>query len=59
MVMNMEIRLYHSLNDFSKGKYFLCSKVVSPDTFDFSSALSVFKSIYGINVIVCFVCVNL
>lgn len=55
----MEIRLYHSLNDFSKGKYFLCSKVVSPDTFDFTSALNVFKSIYGINVIVCFVCVNL
>ena len=52
----MEIRLYRSLSLWSERKHFFCAKVECPDTFDFSSAKVVFKSIYGSNVVFEVVC---
>lgn len=53
----MEIRIYKDLDLFSKGKYLYCVRVDIVDAFDFNSALSVFRSIYGSKVVISFVCV--
>ena len=53
----MEIRIYASLECFRSGKVLYCHRVSDPDNFSFSDCLSVFRSLYGSNVIVVFVCV--
>ena len=52
----MEIRVYSCLENFSRDKRLFCSRVECPDAFSYSSALEVFKSIYGKCVVV-FICV--
>ena len=44
---DMEICIYRNFDDRAKGKRLFCSRVECMDTFDFNSAVSVFKSIYG------------
>lgn len=53
----MEIRIYRSLKHFNESKTLYVSRVDCPDAFDYASALSVFRSIYGIGIVVVFVCV--
>lgn len=53
----MEIRIYNNMDSFSRGKYFYCARIECPDAFNFSSALDVFRSIYGTDVIIVFLCV--
>ena len=53
----MEIKVYFSLDCMIKNKTAYSSKVSDPDSFSFGSALSVFRSIYGKDCIVVFVCV--
>ena len=48
----MEIRLFRSLEDMSKGKHFLCVRVENPDCFEFDKTLSVFRTLYGTNIVV-------
>lgn len=42
---------------FNKGKVLYCARVESPEVFNFTSALDVFRSIYGSQVVIMFVCV--
>lgn len=53
----MEVRVYLNLSSFTDGKPVYCSRVQCPDTFSFSDALNLFKSIYGVGCCVVFVCV--
>ena len=48
----MEIRLFRSLEEMSKGKHFLCVCVENPDCFEFDKTLSVFRTLYGTNIVV-------
>lgn len=52
----MEIRVYKNLQCRSTNKYLFCARVECPDAFSFSSAINVFRSIYG-NCIIEFLCV--
>ena len=52
----MEIRIYRDLSAWSNRKHFYCAKVECPDTFDFTSAKNLFKSIYGSDIVVEFIC---
>lgn len=45
------------MEKFTKGDFFYCVRVECLDAFDFSSALDVFRSIYGSKVVITFVCV--
>lgn len=47
----MEIRVYRSLEDMTKGKHFLCVRVEDPDAFEFDKTLSVFRTLYGSNIV--------
>lgn len=47
----MEIRLFRKLEDISVGKYFLCVRVANPDAFEFGNTLSVFRTLYGTDII--------
>lgn len=53
----MEIRVYDSMDTYSKNIPLFCHIVECPDTFFFERALSVFRSLYGPKVIVVFLCV--
>lgn len=41
----------------SKNKYLYCSRVACPDLFSFEKAIEIFKSIYGNNIVIEFLCV--
>lgn len=45
------------MSHYSGNKALFVSRVDSPEKFCFSSALEVFKSIYGSDVVIVFVCV--
>lgn len=47
----MEVRIYRSVEDMSKGKHFYCVRVDNPDTFDYYKTRSVFQTIYGVNIV--------
>lgn len=47
----MEIRIYRSHDDMTKGKHFLCVRVENPDCFEFDKTLSVFRCLYGTNIV--------
>lgn len=47
----MEIRLYRSIEHMSQGKHFLCVRVENPDTFEYDKTLSVFRTLYGSNLV--------
>lgn len=47
----MEIRLYRSIEQMSKGNHFLCVRVESPETFEFDKTLSVFRTLYGFQIV--------
>lgn len=49
--MIMEIRLYRSIDLMAQGKHFLCVRVESPDTFEFDKTLSVFRTLYGSQIV--------
>ena len=51
MQNNMEIRLYRSIEDMSKGKHFVCVRVENPDCFEFDKTLSVFRTLYGTSIV--------
>ena len=47
----MEIRLYRSHDLMREGKHFLCVRVSNPDNFEFDKTLSVFRSLYGTDIV--------
>ena len=47
----MEIRLFRSFKDFSKNDSFLVVRVENPDAFEFDKTLSVFRTLYGSNIV--------
>lgn len=53
----MEIRVYRDLSAYTASKPLYCTKVSCPDAFSFQSCLDVFRSIYGSEVIIVFICV--
>ena len=52
----MEIRIYQSMQHYSGNKPLYVARVECPDAFSYPHSLEVFRSIYGSNVIVVFVC---
>ena len=53
----MEIRVYSSIETMAADKRLYCCRVSDPDSFSFDQCYMVFKSLYGKNSIICFVCV--
>lgn len=53
----MEIRVFSSLDARAKGKTLFCGRVNCPDAFSFEKSLDVFRSIYGSDVVIEFLCV--
>ncbi len=54
----MEIRIFSSLElALRNEKWRYCARVKTPDAFDFHKALDVFRSIYGSDVVITFICV--
>ena len=51
MLNSMEIRLYRSIDLMAQGKRFLCVRVENPDIFEFDKTLSVFRTLYGTNIV--------
>lgn len=52
----MEIRVFDSFEKMRDGKYKFCQRVECPDAFDFNSCLKVFKSLFGVDSLVVFIC---
>lgn len=53
----MEVRVYRSMSEYSANKPLYCTRVSSPSCFAFEKCLEVFRSIYGSDVIIVFLCV--
>lgn len=52
----MEIRIYKSLQNYNGNKPLSVLRVECPDAFNYVHALEVFRSIYGSNVVIVFIC---
>lgn len=52
----MEIRVYSSLDTMNVNKPIYCARVADRATFCFDCAENMFRSIYGQDVIIVFVC---
>ena len=48
----MEIKIYRSLDLFTKGKHFFCARVECLECFDFAKTIDVFRSIYGTGIVI-------
>lgn len=48
----MEVRVYRSMQDYTVNKSLFCSRVECPDAFSYFDTLSVFRSIYGIGIVI-------
>lgn len=55
---NMEIKVFLSLETYKSGKSIYCVRPVVPEVISVSSALDLFRSIYGVGCIVEFLFIS-
>lgn len=53
----MEINIYRNMAARSNGKRLFCARVSCPDAFSYGSAVDVFRSIYGSDIVIEFLVV--